>query len=457
MILAVDLGTGSLKAGLITHDGRLKARTRVSYPNPPGLGHDEFNPLEWELAFLEALKHLPAASVSCVALSGNGPTLVPCDAQGTPLAPAHLWLHSRSRPLEGCPSYYLPKADLLRHSNPDVWERTRLLLSCPEWLQFRLTGRPLMTVPHEGFRPYVWDASQIRAYGLDAKLFPGIVVMGEPAGTVTESSPAAAYVPAGTPVAAVGSDFMAALLGSGAYTPGTVCDRAGSSEGINYCSNSPSAHPELRDLPHVVDGLWNSAAILSSTGTVFEWYRRLTGQEQRSYSDMLADVEAVPPGAQAPLFFPGPRGGSLWEFGNGSFHKLAPCHGRAEMGRAVMEAIGFAVRRGIEFLEDTGRPVESMRVTGGQARGAVWNQMKADITGKTLLIPEVEDAELIGGAACALTALGRAETPLLAADSLVRIKQRFLPRPGAVSVYNEAYERYAESAWNAGGSGRGSD
>jgi xylulokinase len=111
-----------------------------------------------------------------------------------------------------------------------------------------------------------------------------------------------------------------------------------------------------------------------------------------------------------------------------------------------MEAIGFAVRRGIELLEDSGLPVDEMRVTGGQARGRVWNQMKADITGRKLLIPMIEDAELAGCACCASAALGRFDSPFDAVDTFVSIRTVIEPDPSRVSLYNEAYQSYRESA-----------
>lgn len=448
MILTADLGTSSLKAALITRDGRLEARVRIPYPDPPGLGRRDFDALQWESAFREALRQLPRADLSALAVSGNGPTLVPCDAEGGPLAPADLWLQDRSLPVDGQSSYYLPKAAWLKAHDNGTWERTAMLLSCPEWLQYRLTGRAVMVLPHEEFRRYIWDSGQLDAYGLNPALFPETVLMGTPAGRVNASAAAGFGLPEGLPVAAAGSDFMAALLGSGVVEKGMVCDRAGTSEGINYCADAPAKDGRLRSLPHVVPGRWNVAAILSSTGAVFEWYRRLTGQAERPYESTLAEVDAVPPGRGAPVFFPGKRGETRWAFGGGSFHGLEPGHGRSEMGRAVMEAIGFGVRRGIELLEDSGLPVTEMRVCGGQARGMVWNRMKADITGCRLLIPEIEDAELAGAAACAMSVLGAASDPYEAASRMVRIREIVHPREAINKRYESAYRAYREMAAN---------
>jgi len=446
MILTADLGTRSLKAGLITIDGDLHAHARVGYSHPPGLGKDQFDPHQWEDAFTEALRQLPSADIEAIALSGNGPTLVPCDDDGASLADADLWLNQRSIHREGTRSYYLPKAEWLRKNNLDTWRHTRKLLSCPEWLQYRLSGTMTMTLPHDGFRPYLWDSWQLKSYDLDSALFPAMARMGSIAGYVHPEASSRFGLSEKLPIVACGSDFMMALLGSGAVRPGTVCDRAGTSEGINYCCEKPAGDPRLRDLPHAIEPYWNSAVILSSTGLVFDWYRRLTGQGNRAYEETLAEVDDVPPGQSAPRFFPGPRGTTLWEFDGGSFHHFEPGHGRSEMGRAVMEAIGYALKRGIEILDEADMPVSEMRVTGGQARGEVWNQMKADITGCRLLIPHIVDAELTGSACCASVALGWHESLQAAVRDFVRIQHVYEPDATKAVLYSDAYCQYRESA-----------
>lgn len=445
MVLAADLGTSSLKAGLLSEDGDLIAKATVPYRVVPRIGKKfSFYAQEWECAFGKALKSLPSCPLSALALSGNGPTLLACDARGEPLGEVDLWFSQSSIRRKDQKSFYLPKAKWIMENN--VREKTRILFSCPEWLQFRLTGSKTMTLPHDSFRPYIWDDEQLESYELNRSLFPEMVRMGEIAGRIDGAASVRYGLAPGLPVVAVGSDFMASLLGSGAVEPGTVCDRAGTSEGINYCAVRPSGDFRLRDLPHAVEPYWNVAAILSSTGSVLDWYRHLTGQEQVNYGDMLDEINCVPPARPAPLFFPGTRDDTLWEFGNGSFHHLEPGHGRAEMGRAVLEAIGFAVRRGIELLEGVGMEVKEMRITGGQTRGKIWNQMKADISGKRLLTMKTEDAELAGCACCASVALGRSATPKEASSIYAKPQSVFEPVEERVSFYNEVYERYRESA-----------
>ncbi len=208
MILAADLGTSSLKAGIISPDGHLEARVRIPYPDPPGLGRQDFDARQWETALKKALSKLPAAKLTAIAFSGNGPTLVPCDARGEPLAPADLWLQDRSLRVDGQDSYYLPKAAWLKKHDHGTWKKTSMLLSCPEWLQYRLTGKAVMVIPHESFRRYVWDPDQLEAYDLKPSLFPETVLMGQSAGSINAEAAAGFGLPEGLPVTA--ADIRAA-------------------------------------------------------------------------------------------------------------------------------------------------------------------------------------------------------------------------------------------------------
>ena len=105
-----------------------------------------------------------------------------------------------------------------------------------------------------------------------------------------------------------------ALLGAGAVTPGTVCDRAGTSEGINYCSCSKADYPGLRCLPHIIRGYYNVSAILTSSGRIFEWFRRISGQEKLGYRELLAEIQKAFLSDSDLYFFPSLKKGAVWEF-----------------------------------------------------------------------------------------------------------------------------------------------
>jgi ribulose kinase len=100
------------------------------------------------------------------------------------------------------------------------------------------------------------------------------------------------------------------------------------------------------------------------------------------------------------------------------------------------------IRRVLETMESNGLAIDELRVTGGQARNVIWNQLKADITGKRILVPEIEDAELLGSAACALVRQGEFGSLRVDSGALVKVRAVFNPRAVRHQAYNGLYESY---------------
>jgi xylulokinase len=358
------------------------------------------------------------------------------------MEPVLLWLDGRERPIEGNKSLFLPRINWLKEKAPEQFSRLGSVVSFPEYLYYRLTGELVTISPSEEFSPYIWAPEEIDRYGLEQSLFPPYVRPGELVGRVNRQGFERFGIGEGTPVAAGGSDFLMSLIGTGAVRPGRTCDRAGTSEGINHCAKRPAKDSRLRSLPHTVPGLYNVAGILSSTGMLFEWFRGISGQEGRDYVEMIREIQGMAHAKDIPWFFPSLHQGAAWEFRRGMFIELGARHGRGDMGLAVVLSIGFAVREAIEIMGENGiEPVE-LRACGGQAKNAPWNQMKADIVGLPILVPEVEDAELVGNACAAFMALGAFGSLAEASEELVHFSRRYEPRTTEHERYEEAYQEY---------------
>ncbi|MDA3812344.1 MAG: FGGY family carbohydrate kinase [Spirochaetaceae bacterium] len=444
MILAVDIGTSSIKGAIISPEGYAFAYHKVHlFPYSekyPGEGYAG----SWKAGFIEIVSILQRNDISAVVISGNGPTIVPIDLNGEILHPPLMWMGKENLPVDNSASFYLPKINWFKKNKPDLYDKTRHFLTTSSYLTWLLTGEILVVSAHKGFNKYIWEKNDIAAYDLDQRKFPPLINMGERIGQVSTKGTALTGLTTGVPVVGAGVDFMVSLIGTGVLKPGRTCDRAGTSEGINFCSDKIVPDARLRTLPHAVEGLYNVSGILSSTGSLFEWFRRITGQENYTYLETLSAINKIPPGRGTPMFFPGLKDGGLWEFSNAVAVGLESYQGRDELGRAVMESIGFAVRKAIELFEENSCLVEELRVSGGQGKNIIWNQMKADITGCSVVVPEVEDAELLGGACLAASSLGRYSNFVEASESLVRIKKVFYPRDEEYKIYKDAYRRYKD-------------
>ncbi len=406
-VLAVDIGTSSLKAALIGPDGAILASSRCRFPDSRRSGSD------WALALSDAVKILsPGSNLAAVSISGNGPTLAsvtPSDGSGAVL----LWNEPLARPYGG-ESLFIPRFLEYRNRFPEDWDSAKYVLSGPEWLVWALTGEAVTVLPEARYERAYWTPGELAAAGLPAeKLAPFV-----PAGALighTGSGPASASIPLppGIPVVSGGPDFFVALIGTGTIEPGVGCDRAGTSEGLNLCTAAPTPAPGVRVLPGVLGERWNASCLLPDTGAIFHEWRKASGQAGRSYPEIMREILAS---------------------------DIRPRHGEApHPGRVVVEEIGFTVREAADTLRAATGFRPAWRLSGGQARNDLWNAMKADITGEAFELTDTPDGELMGDAALAFAAIGEYATVDEAARSMVNIKKRYEPNPARAREYGEKY------------------
>ena len=126
----------------------------------------------------------------------------------------------------------------------------------------------------------------------------------------------------------------------------------------------------------------------------------------------------------------------------GLFVGLRSDHATAEMGGGVVYPIGYAIQQSISSLREAGCTVSELRACGGQAKNAIWNQMKADITGIPVSVPAVIDAELLGCYCCARVGLDDHADVRDAARESVQIVHRFEPDAARTRQFTDGYERY---------------
>jgi sugar (pentulose or hexulose) kinase len=408
VFLCADIGTSALKAAFINRGGaadspagKLAAFRREAY-------HDTGMPAKsagvWEDAFYRAVKNLylqtPDARVEAVCVSGNGPSVVPISAEGE--LPVLHWFSPRiAAPQEAGNrkhnSFFLPSIAYFHQNSPELYKKTKLFLSCQEWLSTKLGAEPVSVLPSLLYRPYYYDEEQCAAFSIDWRKFPPFAPLGSIIGRVSTGAARKSGLTAGAPIVAGGADFIMALLGSGTISPGLVCDRAGSSEGINVCVKTPpppstAAAQSLRVLPHAIEGLWNVSVVLPESGSLFDRYRIENHQQNLSYEETLQSMV-----------------------------------GTAENGalilHPVLRKILDGVLRALEKLRAAGYDTKEMRHSGGQAKSLLWNQIKARACGCRLLIPEITDTELAGNAAAIMLALDESSDIAAACEEIVEIKE----------------------------------
>jgi len=132
------------------------------------------------------------------------------------------------------------------------------------------------------------------------------------------------------------------------------------------------------------------------------------------------------------------------ESARGTFFGFTLAHTRSHFTRAVLEGSAYAIRDITDQMQAIGLELNEMRVMGGGARSRLWNQIKADVTGLLVTVPQTTETTALGGALLALVGIDAYDTLAQACDLVVRIGDRFEPQPAAQADYVGSYQLYRQ-------------
>jgi xylulokinase len=262
---------------------------------------------------------------------------------------------------------------------------------------------------------------------------------------VRERASAITGLPAGAPVMAGCSDTAAEALACGAVAPAQGVIKLATAGNLNVVSAAPLRSPDYYCYSHPVEGIVYHSYGTNSAAASREWLQPLLGAED--YEQLDREAAGVPAGADGVLFHPylyGERApvfdGSL----RASFLGLRGSHGRAHLLRAVLEGVSLSLAECAQASQAAGLALEELRVIGGGARSALWRAIVADVLGRPLLVPVLDDASA-GAALLAGVGAEIFRDPMEAADKHAGVSARVEPDSTHAPIYRELLEVYREA------------
>ena len=363
-VLCVDIGTTSLKAGLISADGEVVFICTKNFTDC----YNHFISLEWKNCLKNAVKALHDCgvckefAVNAIVVSGNGPTLV--SQEGF----TFLWNETIDFSLfndfceqaqnELKKSLFLPRIVTFKKLYPQHFEN-KMIFSGPEFLIYELTRKAVTILPEKHFVSAYWTNENLSLCNIDSQKLPPFIEIGEICGNLSESAANFLELPDDLPVVSGGPDFVAALIGTNTLQNGTLCDRCGSSEGFNFASSVFLQDKNVRSLPSVIKDLWNASVLIPESANLSKKERLL---EAKKAIDILRSL-------------------------------------------AEQNQVSFPAK---------------MTATGGQAKDLLLLKEKSVVTGMQIEICQCADAELLGDACAGFTALQKYENLQTAAEKIVK-------------------------------------
>lgn len=482
-ILAHDLGTTGNKATLYNAAGELVGSTFYSYGTDyPHTGWAEQSPEDWWVAVCSSTQQLlkqtsiPKTEIACITFSGQMMGCVPLSQEARPLRKAIIWADQRAVEqarwvreriafediyrITGhrlSASYSLAKILWLRDHQPEIYLRAYKFTHAKDAIVARLTGA-FVTDPSDasGMNLYdlnagTWSGRILDAVRLDPGQLPEVRPSSAVVGNVRSAVSAEVGVAAGTPVVIGGGDGACAAAGAGVVSEGSTYNYLGSSSWIALATEAPIYDPDYKTFTfaHLVPGMFMPTGTMQAAGAAYEWTRdQLCPYEVQAasalkispYELMNAQASESPPGANSLLFLPylmGERSPHWNPQARGAFVGLTIRHTRADMIRAVLEGVAMNLRVILDAFCAQGAEVDAIRLIGGGARGALWNQIMADIYGVPVhRLAILEEATSMGAALAGGVGVG-VYPDFTMGTKMNPIALTIDPQPKAQSIYAE--------------------
>ena len=493
LYLGIDVGTTNLKVAAFSSDGDLVAIRRKA--TPLSTGSDGLPGYDADLFWDEISTMLKDVKQEChqhniraVSTTGMAEAMVALDEYGNCLDLVIPWFDTRSKSysdhivrdlgvekifsitgLDVNPIFSLPKLMLIQNLKPAIFGRANKWLQLPEYILYRLSGqcftdfslasRTMLFDIHSND----WCDSLLEYSFIQLSHLPKIVDGGTPIGLVSPEVAHHTGLPTSCVVVVGGHDHICATIPAGAVNGEHVLDSSGTAESFIYVSKSGSALPKKfsglrvgRYLTKDKYALWGG---IVSSGASVEWgiQRLCNGTEfgdstfdKLGYDSFFdSNLNQIPVGSHGVIFLPHLRGAGApyWNpMMRGSFLGLNSTISNADLMKSVFEGLSMQSRMIIETMEKaSGSKITALNTVGGGSRLTYWQNIKATVTHRTINIPNVNEATLLGAAMLAAIGVGEYSSIEEASQVCFNIGKTISSRLESEAKYDELYKIYVQA------------
>lgn len=472
MFLGIDLGTSGMRALLVDAQGAVIGSAEKGYPvSRPHVGWSEQDPADWVLACRAVLADLKQAhpgrfeAVKGIGISGQMHGATVLGAEGEVLRPCILWNDTRShaeaaaldaergvREISGnivFPGFTAPKLLWLAAHEPEVFSNIYKVLLPKDFLGLWLTGDYVSDMSDSAGTAWLdvgnrtWSDDLLSVSGMRKDQMPRLVEGSEPAGTLRREI--ATELGLGTDVIVVGGagDNAAAACGAGALNEGDGFVSLGTSGVLLAAKNSyaPSPASAVHTFCHAIPDTWYQMGVILAATDCLNWLSRTLGASPAELTQGLGHDLAGPGKIQFLPYLSGERTPHNDSAIRGAFLGLDIASGHADLTRAVLEGVGFALRDNLEALKTTGTRFDHLMALGGGAQSRYWVELIATVLNVPVTLPQKGEYGAALGAArlaiCGVTGAHPSEVMTKPqTDSVVA------PRADLQPSYEAAFEKF---------------
>lgn len=295
-----------------------------------------------------------------------------------------------------------------------------------------------------------WSTVLCEQAGIESHLLPKIVNSNHICGYLCEAAAKSVGLMSGIPLVSGAGDKMAGCIGSGTVNVGDAALEASSYGEISCCVDE--YRPDMAErrfdfLASAVPGRYFATHFAAGSGITLDWFiNNFAGSDFTSMDEKAAKI---PPGCEGVMAL-GLFGGSsmplesnlrgMW-IGHDWSHK--PEH----FYKALLESFSYDFQLASRSIDTLYPDYDFSRVKmfGGGANSLIWPQMMADVTGKIYCRINRKDVSMWGASILAGNAIGVFPSIEETATRYVKIVEEFEPdstKHKEYAKYVDLYEAY---------------
>jgi sugar (pentulose or hexulose) kinase len=485
-IIAIDSGTQSIRAVLFDSQGNeLAIEQRVFEPYfslNPGWAEQSTDDYWDKLCIvtngLMAKITIDKAQIAGVGITTQRGTVIPMDSQGNALRAAIIWLDQRSvtdpPPLGMMGSMLFSAAGLLdaikyaqKHSiflwikrnEPEVYQKTHKFVQASGFFVRKLTGE---FHDSSGMVTGIWpfEYNKLRWHSLGLAYTPLGIEKGhcvklfrpdEVLGRISKKASEETGIPEGLPVVVGAGDKQSELLGAGAIEPTVAEISFGTATAMHVLTKKYINDKGMRFFtwPAALPNAWDIEMFIHRGFWMVTWFKQEFGAREAVEAakrgvapEVIFDevIRTIPPGSMGLVLQPYWSPMVYNKFAKGSMIGFGAVHTRAHIYRAILEGIGFELRRLSEVVQArTGVKFREIRVGGGGSKSDTAVQIAADMFGLPVSRMETSEISALGAAIDTAIATGMHPNFEDAVKAMVRKGKTFQPNPESQKIYNDLY------------------
>lgn len=486
LILTLDFGTQSVRAGLFNKKGEAVALIKEKYNPPyhsPKTGYAEQDPNYYFEMLCKATNKLVNENkekmndVLGIVMAFFRDSVVCLDKDNNVLRPAILWLDERrAEGKQKLPAIHRflfklvgmkPTIELnmkrsmaqwIKEKEPEIWKKTDKFMMLSTYINMKLIGdfidSPCCQAGHLpiNFKKGEWYKNAMKhmkgqIFGVDNARLCKLVPVGDVLGTITEEASKLTGLPAGMKMFSGGSDKSAETLGLGVIDENTAAISYGTASTIEIpIQKYKDAEPFLPSYPAIVKGYYNMDVQVYRGYWMLNWFAKQFNNfktveeiidEKELIEEFNEEMKMIPPGSDGLVLQPYWGPGLRRPLAKGAIIGFSDNHTRTHIYRAIIEGIAYCLKEGLELFENKRlhHKIKKIRISGGGSQSDAICQITADIFGLPVSRIQTFECSSLGCAIAGFIAAGEFKNVEEATKEMVHQSIEFIPNKNNVDKY----------------------